>query len=143
MSDRDPEHRTGRRELFRIVAAHVLAAPALGAISCGPPPPPDWEVFALRAATWFLPEDLDDARAIGARWLDRVGRAREDLETELAPTFALLEEVVPAEAPDRVEATIAADFDFDGDGDGVRVVEGWSLGATEVHFAALVELFGL
>lgn len=131
--------RTGRRELFRVVAAHLVAAPALGAIACGPPPPAEWEPYALRAATWFRAEDLDDARVIGSRWLSVVGSARETLEVELAPTFALLAEVVPSESPERVEAVIAADFD----GDGVRVVDDWSLAATEVHFTALIALFGL
>jgi hypothetical protein len=61
------------------------------------------------------------------------------LEPELAPTLALLTEVLPSEEPERVEETIAADFD----GEGTRVVDGWSLAATEVHFTALVALFGL
>ena len=131
--------RVTRRELLSWMAAHAASVPLIGAIGCGPPPPPEWEALALRAAGFFSPEDLEAVRVLGRNFLDAIGRDVEVLEPELAPTLTLLEAVAPADDPAMYEATITANFSMLD----VRDVAGWTLAATEAHLAALIELFEL
>lgn len=125
-----------RRELLAFIAANA-ALPSM--IGCGPPPPEEWRPLAMRAALYFRPEDISAVRVLGARFLEDVGRAEEQLAPELAPTLALLESVDPGADPERYDQAITGDFVARE----IRDVGGWTLAATEAHLCALLELYGI
>jgi hypothetical protein len=128
-----------RRELLKLIALRLAAVPLALSVGCTPRPPRGWGSLALRASTWFHPQDLGTARLIGARVLTQVGREHRALQAELGGTIELLKAASPADDPTVFEAAIAQDFRALA----VRDVEGWTLAATEAHLAALVELFGI